>query len=194
MNYLAHFLLSGTDQGIIAGNFAADQVDLHTARTLPSELQPGIALHRQIDMFTDSHHQVSACIDLARPLLRKYAPVAVDILFDYCLASSWSKWTDEPFDDFEQRIYDALLKYDDVLPPRTREHTRRMVSERWLPTYCTREGIEDVFRRTAYRARFSNQLIDAPLLLDTHFDALQHHFSLFWPELHQHCQKTLLFS
>jgi acyl carrier protein phosphodiesterase len=63
-----------------------------------------------------------------------------------------------------------------------------MVGARWLPTYHTRVGIEDVFKRTAYRTKFANQLDQGAGLLDNYHHDLMTHFKVFWPDLSQHCQ------
>ena len=54
MNYLGHLFLSGSDEKILLGNFLGDHVSNKTLH-LYDFLFKGIELHREIDLFTDSH-------------------------------------------------------------------------------------------------------------------------------------------
>jgi len=55
MNFLAHFYLSGNQENIILGNFMGDFVKGNPFKKYPAPLATAIQLHRQIDIFTDSH-------------------------------------------------------------------------------------------------------------------------------------------
>ncbi len=64
MNLLAHALLSPADPGILIGNLTADWIKGRARNALPRDLRAGIALHRQIDAFTDTHALVEQCSEL----------------------------------------------------------------------------------------------------------------------------------
>ena len=55
MNYLAHAYLSFNKPGILAGNMISDFVKGKRKYDYPEEIQHGIAVHREIDRFTDAH-------------------------------------------------------------------------------------------------------------------------------------------
>ena len=55
MNFLAHLYLSGDDEEQIVGNFIADHVKGKAIESYSDGIRAGIMLHREIDVFTDSH-------------------------------------------------------------------------------------------------------------------------------------------
>lgn len=55
MNYLAHAYLSFGNPEILMGNMISDFVKGKTKFDYPVGIQKGIALHRMIDNFTDTH-------------------------------------------------------------------------------------------------------------------------------------------
>ncbi|HRK54971.1 MAG TPA: DUF479 domain-containing protein, partial [Cyclobacteriaceae bacterium] len=68
MNFLAHIYLSGNDPQLTIGNFIGDFVK---GGSLTGQYEPqvikGVALHRAIDEFTDSHQVVQKSKDRLRP-------------------------------------------------------------------------------------------------------------------------------
>ncbi len=58
MNFLAHLYLAGDSEPIILGNFLGDFVKGRLLQQFEPSILKGIALHRNIDSFTDSHYVV----------------------------------------------------------------------------------------------------------------------------------------
>nr|WP_290937503.1 hypothetical protein [Haliscomenobacter sp.] len=100
MNFLAHFFLSGDDPALMTGNFLADFISNREVNELPEEIRRGIVLHRQIDQYTDAHEAVRQSIQRLYPRHRKYAPVLVDVYYDYFLIHNWAQFTTEDFAAF----------------------------------------------------------------------------------------------
>src|SRR5438093_498232 len=92
MNLLAHAVLSPLDEsGVMAGNLVADWVKGRARLGLPVELRRGMALHRRIDAFTDSHALVNGCVGSLEERWGRYGAVLVDIFFDYVLCQQWER-------------------------------------------------------------------------------------------------------
>src|SRR5450432_1821563 len=92
MNFLAHLYLSGDNPQVMIGNFIGDFVKgKNLTERFDTDVAKGIALHREIDWFTDTHIVVKQSKDRLRPKYRHYAGVIVDIFYDHFLAKNWDK-------------------------------------------------------------------------------------------------------
>ena len=141
MNFLAHLYLSGQNHDIIIGNFIADHVKGNKTVDYSLGIRAGITLHRSIDNFTDNHPVVKVAVERIRPEFRKYAGVVVDMYFDHFLSAGWVEWSDEPLKTFTSRMYDIIISYENVLPPRTRQMIPYMMNHDWLSNYGNFEGL-----------------------------------------------------
>jgi acyl carrier protein phosphodiesterase len=83
MNYLAHAYLSFGHPGILTGNMISDFVKGKKKFDYPSEVQQGIALHRAIDQFTDTHEATREAKQVFRPAYRLYSGAFVDVVYDH---------------------------------------------------------------------------------------------------------------
>src|SRR5690606_18079231 len=108
MNFLAHLFLSFDDEHLLVGNFIADDIANQEVKTLPESIQKGVVLHRKIDSFTDKHPKVLESARFLYPLHSKYAPVLLDVFYDFLLANNWEKYAEEPFEVFVQKTYLTL--------------------------------------------------------------------------------------
>ena len=100
MNYLAHLLLSGTNEELMLGNFIADHVKGSSINSYSPEVQRGIVIHRMIDHFTDQHEVTALGKMRLRPYVNKYAPVALDVIYDHYLARNWELYHQEKLSTF----------------------------------------------------------------------------------------------
>lgn len=185
MNYLAHLFLSCPDEEVLLGNFIADDLSKAEADKAPVGIRKGILLHRRIDDFTDRHLLVRQATRSLRPAVGKYAPVVSDILFDHLLCRHWQFFTQEPFDEFVERMYSTLEHRMDRMPPALRSRLPAMISADWLHQYATEEGITEVLIRTEKRLRFPTSLHKAMEIYKedpVYFSVL---FLGFFPELIQ---------
>ncbi|MEZ5628090.1 MAG: DUF479 domain-containing protein, partial [Rhodocyclaceae bacterium] len=55
MNFLAHLWLAGPDEGLRLGAVAGDFVKGALPGDLPSDIAAGVALHRAIDVYAETH-------------------------------------------------------------------------------------------------------------------------------------------
>jgi acyl carrier protein phosphodiesterase len=90
MNFLAHALLAGDSPALVVGGVVGDWIKGPLPGALPDDLARGVALHRAIDTFAETHP--AFCLSRARmsPARRRYAGVLVDIFWDHLLARSSS--------------------------------------------------------------------------------------------------------
>ena len=101
MNYLAHLVLSGDDDFIRIGNFIADSIKGKKYKTYPKNIQKGILLHRQIDLFTDNDDIVKRSKKRLHNRYGHYKGVIIDILYDHFLAKNWVKYSSTPLQNYK---------------------------------------------------------------------------------------------
>lgn len=153
MNYLAHMFLSdGTPEGLV-GNLAGDFTRGVDVSSLTPGVQAGIALHRAVDRFTDSHPVVLHSRRRLPDSWRHYRGVLIDVFYDHFLARDFEAHAGEPLDAFATRVYGSLCAHHELLPPRLQQAAPVMIERDWLRAYAHFEGLEQVLRGMSRRAR-----------------------------------------
>lgn len=191
MNILAHAYLSDRNDDWLIGNFIGDFIKgdpaspRHKLRT--GEID-GVRIHRAIDAFTDSHPAVAAVRDLLRPRCHKYAGVAVDVFFDYVLATSFTALTGEQLPVFTAYFYTTLQKHTDRLPAPAHRMLDAMVRYDWITSYQTTTGIDRALNGIARRTPYVSGLDTAVEDLIRFDGPIRAEFNWFWPELVAHVQ------
>lgn len=188
MNYLAHIYLSGENEFVQIGNFIADQLKGIDKETFHPEIQKGIALHKYIDAFTDSHPVVHQTKKRLHPSVGKYAPVVSDIYFDHFLALHWQQYHDESLLTYSKKFYELLYAHKSILPERTRYILNYIEPNNWLYNYQFVEGLQNIFKGMARRARFQNTMDQATKFLLQDYEAYRTEFDLFFPQLIAGCK------
>lgn len=175
--------LSCDEPALVQGNFLGDFLKNNDVANLPLELQRGILLHRVIDSFTDEHKAVKACTKCLRESQGKYAPVVVDVLFDYILYQNWDKYSQLPFSDFEQKIYDYLIEGMAFYPRQMQNVTAAMVRDRFLSNYITITGLTKTFKELIKRTSFQSNMSNAVNDLQENKSFLNKKFNSFFPDM-----------
>lgn len=186
MNYLAHLFLSPDDPELLLGSLIADftRGRLETlARDWPPGVVRGIALHRQVDRFTDDHPRVIRARRRIAPPYRRYSGIILDILFDHYLCRYWSEFTRRDRDEFIRQVYRLLEQRREQLPARLHALVPRMRREDWLGSYRDLEVVGLVFERMSTRLRQPNKLAGALVEVRRHYPELAEDFRRFFPEL-----------
>lgn len=181
MNYLAHAYLAGTDPVAIVGNLLGDAVKGAPEALFSPALCRGIRLHRAVDSFADAHPAFRRSRRRLRPHLDKLAPVAVDVVYDHFLARHWHRFSDEPLDDFAQRVYAALVAYRRLLPPRFGRFAQAMRERDLLVGYAELTVTAEALRRIGDRVRGGARLGAAGTALREHYADLEADFLAFFP-------------
>ena len=168
---------------MMLGNFIGDAVKGAFDGQYPKPIGRGIAFHRFIDSFTDSHTEVSAAKKLLRPSQGKFSGVVVDVLFDHFLAIHWSRYHAQDLGAFAENCYAVVQANREMLPRRSEQFFRYMVQNNILEKYATIEGIQRVLRGMDSRTKYDSHMMDAVYELDQKFELLDGHFQRFFPEL-----------
>ena len=183
MNFLAHFFLSCGDENLMLGNFLADYVSNATVRDYPAAIQEGVQLHRKIDSYTDTHPEVLRGVRRLYSRHGKYAPVLVDVFYDYFLAINWGAYSGQPFDAFTQKAYRVLEQNMDLMPEGLQQRLPLMIADDWLKAYGSHNGIDYTFYRMKRRVSRPEYLEGALDSLIRDFEALNGEFNRFFPDV-----------
>jgi acyl carrier protein phosphodiesterase len=189
MNHLAHFFLSDNQEDLMIGNFIADFIKNKAVPHYSKGIQNGIFLHRQIDMFTDTHAAVRQSTARLRPTQSRYAPVVNDVLYDFILGNAWATYHSTPLSDFCGHIYTVLDNRITDLPENMQLFVPKMIEDRFLERYATETGLRASLARLQRRAPAANDFQKAvDVLLENYVD-FEEDFTLFFPELIQRAKK-----
>ncbi|QHJ06285.1 ACP phosphodiesterase [Hymenobacter busanensis] len=188
MNFLAHLLLSGPNDDLIVGNFAAEAVRGRAAlEAYPAAVQRGIRLHRLIDSFTDNHPVVRrSTARLREQGLGKWAGVVADVGYDHLLARDFARYTyrpQEPLAAFSQRMYTILQARHNELPERLQHMFRYMREGDWLTGYAQPEGLARALDGLSRRVPGAEVLATGGAAFLAERPAYEMDFEEFWPEV-----------
>jgi acyl carrier protein phosphodiesterase len=181
MNFLAHLYLSGDSDELKIGNFIADFVKGKPAQHIPENVIKGIALHRLIDTFTDTHPVVKLSIKRLQPTYHKYAGVIVDIFYDHFLARNWPMFSQEPLPEFASKIYALMNRNEALLPETMHEMFHYMQKQNWLVSYAYTEGVARVLEGMARRTSFLSNMELAIHDLEKDYQEYDKEFLLYFP-------------
>lgn len=183
MNYLAHIYLSGESGEVLAGNFMGDSIKGRDYTFLPKGVQDGVALHRFIDVFTDSNELTRAACDLCRKELGKYTPVAVDMIFDHLLAKNWSNFHQDSLKAYTEDSFRRLDQFVPIFPEETKIMFKYMREQNWLLGYATIEGLSSALTGLGNRQKYENNLHLGSVVLQEKEEEFEAIFNLFFPQL-----------
>ena len=183
MNFLAHIYLSGNNELITIGNFAADGIRGHQYKVFPLEMQIGILLHREIDTYTDAHPTVRQSTKRLHKHYGHYSGVIVDIFYDHFLAKNWSHYSDIPLADYVEAFYQSLQKHMDILPERYQHIAPIMIEGNWLLGYASLEGIQSVLNGMNRRTKGISKMNQATRELKAYYQDFEADFTAFFEEL-----------
>lgn len=183
MNFLAHLFLSGNDDDLKIGNFIADAIKGTPSPSWGQGVLKGIALHRRIDSYTDSHPTVLKSIRRLRDRHGKFAGVVVDICYDHFLAKNWNQYSQEELWEYANSCYALLLKHKNELPEKIQYILPYMVKSNWLFNYRTLDGIDRVFKGMSRRTQFDANMSSAIKDLWMDYNDYEAEFSEFFPQL-----------
>ncbi len=159
MNFLAHAVLAERTPALMVGGVIGDWIKGTLPGCLPTDLTQGVALHRAIDGFVESHPAFRCSRSRISQARRRYAGVLVDIFYDHVLARDWAQFHSENLPLYCQSVYRQIDARLDELPESARSAMRLMAQENWLQSYAELDGIADVLCRMSQRARRPNPLV-----------------------------------
>jgi acyl carrier protein phosphodiesterase len=185
VNYLAHLFLADDDAESLIGNLAGDFVKgpLRDDR-FTAGIRDGIARHRRVDAFTDSHPEVLAFRKVISAEHGHYAQIISDVFFDHFLACDWERYSPrESLEAFAARVFKTIDPHADALPGRLAEVYPRMREGRWLTSYRELESIATALHYLSFRLSRKPRLEEAVHHLVDSRTQLAAHFHAFFPQL-----------
>lgn len=183
MNFLAHIYLSGDNTLVTIGNFIADGIKGKDYKEYPKEIQIGILLHRAIDSYTDAHPTVRKSTKRLHKKYRHYSGVIVDILYDHFLAKNWANYSDVPLEAYVDSFYDSLEDNYPILPDRIKHLMPYMISDNWLLSYASIEGITKVLEGMNRRTKNKSGMNKAVVELKEFYAEFETEFTKFFDDL-----------
>src|SRR6059058_2794313 len=179
MNFLAHAYLSFEHPQLLVGNMISDFVKGKAQYSFTEGIQKGIALHRSIDDFTDTHAATHEAKHIFSPYYRLYSGPITDILYDHFLANDQDIFTERSLRTFTQRTYLCLEEHNTQLPDKFIMVLGYMKAQDWLFNYRTHEGIERSLKGLARRATYLTESDVAYNLFLTHYVTLKELYDVF---------------
>ncbi|MDD3771207.1 MAG: acyl carrier protein phosphodiesterase [Weeksellaceae bacterium] len=191
MNFLAHQYLSFQNSDIQLGNLYGEIVRAKDYINYPNGIQTGILLHRSIDHFTDEHAAVKNCTKFFHENHGKYAPVIVDVVFDYFLIKNWTLYSSIEFEKFVEDCYRLFQLNLNNFPPSLRYIVKHLLKYDWFHNYQSLKGIQQTLKGISQRSKFENNIEDAIIEIQEFHDPLESNFRQFFPEIIIHSQKFI---
>jgi acyl carrier protein phosphodiesterase len=183
MNFLAHVFLSGNNTPLAIGNLIADRIKGNQVKELPSEIQKGVYLHREIDEFTDKHPIFKECVRELFPKYRHYSRVLVDMYFDHFLAANWQRYHPVPLAEFSEDFYDKLEVESTQFSDSIQKFIRALIQYNWFDEYRTLEGLRKILSQMERRTKFPSNLAAATEDLRQKYPYFEGRFFEFMIEL-----------
>jgi acyl carrier protein phosphodiesterase len=180
INYLAHAYLSFGHQEILVGNLISDFVKGKKKFDYPPNIQKGIALHRLIDNFTDTHEATKEAKEVFRADYRLYSGAFVDVVYDHFLAMDQTEFTDLSLAHFSSDVYESLELNHKWLPESFALIFPYMKRHNWLFNYRSFRGIKNSFEGLVRRAAYLNESETAFKLFQEHYQLFHKCYRHFW--------------
>lgn len=146
----------------------------------PDTIQKGIALHRFIDSYTDSHEATQVAKEIFRPVYRLYSGAIVDVIYDHFLANDDREFSPDSLSIFSQATYTALDTTLELMPPRFANFYPYMKQQDWLRGYREKEGTRQSLHGLARRALYMPESETAFSLFEQHYQLLEDCYRQFW--------------
>ena len=188
MNFLAHIHIAVHCHSDVTGNLLGDFVKGDPEKHYPAEIVQGIRLHRFVDRYTDSHPFMLEAKQLFPRELRRFAPIALDVFWDHCLANRWDDFCDQPLSQFiadaENGVREKLEAAPDIgYPHQYQQVTERMWRNNWLGSYVRLEIIEIALRRMSERSPRMGKLEECFQPISQNYDKLLSIFIRLYPDI-----------
>ncbi|WP_428035622.1 ACP phosphodiesterase [Amphritea sp.] len=183
MNFFAHLVLAEATVESRVGNLLGDFARGVDQQALSAEVLQGLINHRRVDQFTDQHLEVQRMKRLFSQRRRRFAGIALDVLFDHYLLNHWQQFSSLSKKRVIEVLYEDLIEGQSLMPPSMQQVTRRIVDADWFGSYERLEGIAYALDRIAGRIRFNNQFQGVGEELMQHYPRFEAGFQLFFADL-----------
>lgn len=181
MNFLAHAALvrAGSDD-FLYGNLIADGIKGPDLSGWREEVAAGVQHHRRVDAFVDAHPAVLAARRRAPQAQRRYAAIALDILWDHFLLQELEE---KERDFLIQRCYRVLEQ--EQAPARLEQMIPVLIREDWLHRYSERDFTYRAIAGIGSRLSGPNRLAELVPHLRQDHPRLAEDFQELWMDVRQ---------
>ncbi|MGD1506260.1 ACP phosphodiesterase [Vibrio harveyi] len=184
MNFLAHLHIADHCNSHLMGNLLGDFVKGDPSKQYQADISNGIKLHRFVDRITDHHAIVEECKPHFTGVARRFAPIALDMFWDHCLAKHWYSFSEQSLDSFVQYAYlQVNEQISEQLPQRFLLLHSRMWSGGWLQSYQYLENIEFALHRMSQRTPRMADLTTTFEVLDNEYEQLEGKFAALYRDV-----------
>ena len=183
MNYLAHLFLAQPNPDSHTGNLLGDFCRGVDISVYSEPVLAGLTNHRLVDKFTDTHPLVKQAKQQFSPEYRRFAGIALDVLFDHFLILHWEQYSQTKFDQFCHQAYRRLEQRLPIMPPQMQNVVGSMIEHQWLAHYQKLDGVAGALDSIAKRIRFTNAFTGSIVDIENNYTELEQCFRLFFPEL-----------
>jgi acyl carrier protein phosphodiesterase len=146
-------------------------------------IQKGIALHRAIDEFTDTHLATKQAKLFFKPDYGLYSGAFVDVIYDHFLAVDEHEFTDQTLRQFCQRTYELLHIDENLFPENFKRMFYYMRSENWLFNYRFKQSIFKSFGGLVRRATYMHEHQTAFNIFEKNYHELKICYGNFFPSV-----------
>jgi acyl carrier protein phosphodiesterase len=188
LNHLAHLFLAPDTELHRVGSLLGDFARGLDSQALPISLREGLRHHRAVDAFTDQHPEVIASKRLFSSQRRRFAGVALDVLYDHYLLRNWHRYSATPLNEFIDQVYEELQRHQNAMPQSMKTVTGRIVQHDWFRSYQRLDNIGYALDRVADRIRFRHSFYGIIEEIEAQDDELEAHFLAFFPDLIEHAK------
>lgn len=192
MNYLAHTALAKPNPYSLVGNLLGDFCKGVQLEQLPAPILAGLANHRAVDRFTDQHPAVLQAKHYFSVQRRRFAGIALDVLFDHFLIRHWQRFYPQSFVHYKRNLYTELANAEYLMPETMAMTMRSVRTHDWFATYQQLPQLGIALDCIAKRIRFNNQFAGIISEIQPRYAELEQSFLLFYPQLQQHVQQLQL--
>ncbi len=193
MNYLAHLHIAEHSDSSLLGNLLGDFVKGDPSKQFSPQVVQGIRLHRWVDAYTDSHDLMIIAKSMFPKATRRFAPIALDMFWDHCLARHWQQFHSLPlaqFIDHAERTVKA--EHSECLPERYSLVTGHMWKGRWLESYQELDNIHYALQRMSQRSDRMKPLAECFHSFEQSYEHLEELFFELYPDILEKAKKIQL--
>lgn len=192
MNYLAHAYLSFGIPEITVGNLISDFIKGKKKFDYPARIQKGIALHRAIDEFTDTHLITRRAKLVFKEAYGHYSGPIIDVVYDHFLANDPLIFAGSgALETFAQKTYAQAGGFSSFFPERFARVFHYMRTQNWLYHYRFREGLYNSLDGLSRRAAYMGGAERARGIFDENYAELESCYVEFFPALKDFALRTL---
>lgn len=184
MNYLAHLHLAHLADSSLLGNLMADCVRGTPYPQWPEPIADGIAMHRRVDVMTDSLPEVRAARQFFRTETRRVAPITLDVIWDHFLSLHWDKLVPEiSLPDFLGDARNVIAPKLASTPESFQNLNRYLWQDRWMERYAEAAYLQKVLRGMASRRPRLAALAESYQDFIDNYQRLEDFFWQFYPRM-----------